>query len=424
MPAHLSNATSDSGAVWPLVLAIPVGLALLLAASFALDRRRSRQAGAMPFRTWTALVAATMSLGAAAIHVAVIEDHFREYPPFGVAFLLLALFQAAWAAAVVLTRSDGWSRALRVGGIAVNAGALVVWAASRFVGLPFGPEAGSLEPVGSMDLAAGALEIGLIVELAWLLGWGWRRPRSALPPSRAATVLVSSVIAVVLVTSAAFATVGEGDHHSGEGDAVPGTERAHVDAHASHEEVSNASDLPFAPFPTYPDLARPRSIEPRPVGAAPVRPIATPREPAASPTAGQTQRPARTPAPTPRPTRTATPTIPVAAGTIEFGRSLDANGEIVGATNRFREGETAVWIAHFREAPNASEILKLIVQVLPDGREFEHWREVIPVADPASTRLDAEAELSLYAHGGSGNYQLRYYRGDELLAAGTFELFP
>ena len=48
----------------------------------------------------------------------------------------------------------------------------------------------------------------------------------------------------------------------------------------------------------------------------------------------------------------------------------------------------------------------------------------IPVSDPTATRLVGKAVLSLYAHGGVGSYRLRYLRGDELLAEGTFELVP
>ena len=62
-----------------------------------------------------------------------------------------------------------------------------------------------------------------------------------------------------------------------------------------------------------------------------------------------------------------------------------------------------------------------IVQVLPDGREFEHWREDIAIADPASRRLVGGADLSVFLHGGAGRHVMRYMRGDALLAEGVFE---
>jgi hypothetical protein len=74
--------------------------------------------------------------------------------------------------------------------------------------------------------------------------------------------------------------------------------------------------------------------------------------------------------------------------------------------------------------PGVSTIRKEIVQILPDGREFEHWREDIQLPDPNATRLIGHAELSLYVHGGVGSYRLRYLRGTDLLAEGAFELVP
>jgi hypothetical protein len=92
-----------------------------------------------------------------------------------------------------------------------------------------------------------------------------------------------------------------------------------------------------------------------------------------------------------------------------------------GGDNQFSHGETANWTADFSEAPGTSEVTFFIIQVVPDGREFEHWREAIPLADPQSTRLTGQADLSIYVHGGAGSYRLRYVRGDELLAEGAFE---
>lgn len=107
-------------------------------------------------------------------------------------------------------------------------------------------------------------------------------------------------------------------------------------------------------------------------------------------------------------------------GVVRFGDTLAASGEIGSGDNRFEHGDTAVWIADFREAPGAGEVRLMIIQVLPDGREFEHWREQIPLSDPSSTRLAGTADLSIYVHGGEGTYRLRYYRGEELLAEGAF----
>jgi hypothetical protein len=92
-----------------------------------------------------------------------------------------------------------------------------------------------------------------------------------------------------------------------------------------------------------------------------------------------------------------------------------------GGDNQFSHGETAAWTADFSEAPGTSEVTFLIIQVVPDGREFEHWREAIRLADPQATRLAGQADLSIYVHGGSGSYRLRYVHGDDFLAEGAFE---
>jgi hypothetical protein len=109
-------------------------------------------------------------------------------------------------------------------------------------------------------------------------------------------------------------------------------------------------------------------------------------------------------------------------GTITFGTSISPSGAIEAQATEFHAGERAVWVADFTEAPNTSTVRLFIVQVLPDGREFEHWREDIPVADPAARRLVGGADLSIYLHGGDGRHVMRYMRGDTLLAEGEFEL--
>lgn len=105
--------------------------------------------------------AATLSFGAAAIHLWAMPSHVVEYQPFGLAFLILALFQARWAVAYLGRRPAG----LLGLGLAVNAGVVAVWVWSRTSGLPWGPGANTPEPVGGADLAATCFELGLIAIL-------------------------------------------------------------------------------------------------------------------------------------------------------------------------------------------------------------------------------------------------------------------
>jgi hypothetical protein len=85
---------------------------------------------------------AALSVGAAAIHFAVVFEHFAEYTLYGVFFLVIS-----------------WAR---------NAIVIAVYAASRTVGLPFGPDLHSPESVGALDVTSCVLEFGLIVGCAAL----------------------------------------------------------------------------------------------------------------------------------------------------------------------------------------------------------------------------------------------------------------
>jgi hypothetical protein len=137
-----------------------------------------------------AVVAALASAGSGTIHLAVTETHFGEWWGFGVFFLCSGVIQLAWAALAVVEPT----RLLLVVGAAGNALIIVVWVVSRTVGLPFGPDPGSTEAVGSADVAATLFE-GLIVIACLLLLSG-----------RAPTASASRATSAVLVVLAAAAT--------------------------------------------------------------------------------------------------------------------------------------------------------------------------------------------------------------------------
>ena len=83
----------------------------------------------------------------------------------------------------------------------------------------------------------------------------------------------------------------------------------------------------------------------------------------------------------------------------------------------------AAWVAQLKE-PATSAFRFVILEPRPDGRMTEHWDQEIPIADPAARRVVGMADLSIYAHAGSGNYVLRYLGGDRILAEGAFTLVP
>src|SRR5438046_9612038 len=92
-----------------------------------------------PRRTFDLLVAsrvllAVISVGAGAIHLAMVPSHWGESVAEGFGFAATGWLQLAFAA-VVLTRP---SRALLWLGAALNGAAIAAWAVSRTPGPPFG----------------------------------------------------------------------------------------------------------------------------------------------------------------------------------------------------------------------------------------------------------------------------------------------
>jgi hypothetical protein len=111
-----------------------------------------------------ALVASTLSVGAALIHTIVIPPHVVESLLYGAFFAGLAAAQLGWAVLVVARPCP---RVLAAG-VALNAGVVLLWGATRSVGIPLGVAAGSREPVGALDATCALLELGVIACCGWL----------------------------------------------------------------------------------------------------------------------------------------------------------------------------------------------------------------------------------------------------------------
>jgi hypothetical protein len=160
--------------------------------------------------------AAALSLGAAAVHLWAMPVHAAEFPPYGVAFIVVATFQAWWATAY-LDRRPPW---LLRSGLFVNTAVVAVWAWSRTSGLPWGPGANAPEPLGGADLVATSFEIGLIAILAIQLWPGRHALRGRPLTARAAGGVRAFVIAAVCVFTFLAATAPPPGHVDGlEGDA-------------------------------------------------------------------------------------------------------------------------------------------------------------------------------------------------------------
>lgn len=160
----------------------------------------SRAAGAGSLAGARALLPSLL-LGAAAIHAAVVPEHLVEWRAAGIFLALLALAEAAAAVAVVgLPPRVAPSRPALAVAAAVSVVPLLVWTASRTAGLPFGPGAGTPEPVGVADVLADVLEVAALA-LALVLWLRLHRGRAAprpWPPHAAALAICGALAATTL----------------------------------------------------------------------------------------------------------------------------------------------------------------------------------------------------------------------------------
>jgi hypothetical protein len=131
------------------------------------------------------LVACSL-LGAAVIHAAQAPSHLAEWWAAGVTFVALAAAQGILGVAAC----RWWDRWVWLVAQAVSVAAIGLWALSRSVGLPLGPEAGVPVPVGRADLVAVALEGATLVAATLLLLWPGPRAASQLGQSAPAAILV------------------------------------------------------------------------------------------------------------------------------------------------------------------------------------------------------------------------------------------
>jgi hypothetical protein len=156
--------------------------------------RGRRTAATEQRRAGLPTVLAAGLLGAAAVHAAVVPEHFDEWTAAGGFFVLLTVAEVA-AAVLMVTRRQ-WAVPVSV---AVSAGPLLLWLWSRTLGMPFGPEPWLPEAVGLADLAACALELTTLVLAVALTSTRRSRER---PPSPAAFRMI--LVAVLAVTAIGF----------------------------------------------------------------------------------------------------------------------------------------------------------------------------------------------------------------------------
>jgi hypothetical protein len=137
-------------------------------------------------------LAGAFSIGAAALHGTLIQEHLTEWWGYGLFFLAAALAQVVLGLALLTDAINAdesganWrrlKRAMYVAGVIGNALLILMYVVTRTIGIPFlGPGAGRVEAVAPIDILDKALELAVIVILVTL----WRDSRRAPAPTSAA----------------------------------------------------------------------------------------------------------------------------------------------------------------------------------------------------------------------------------------------
>jgi hypothetical protein len=151
---------------------------------------------------------AALSMAAAAIHFAVMGEHFAEYLAFGVFFSVVAWSQALWAIGVVALPS----RRLLLVGLVGNALVILVWLSSRTTGLPIGPEAGAPEPAAFIDVLSTIIEVAIVAGTGMLVLRGRPTPSMRGLPVRLGLAGLVIALAVLTTWSVAAGATSESEH--------------------------------------------------------------------------------------------------------------------------------------------------------------------------------------------------------------------
>jgi hypothetical protein len=117
------------------------------------------------------LLVSALGLLGCAVHIGVGPEHFHEWVVYGVFFVCASAAQAAWSVLVLLRPSR---QLLQVGAFG-NMAVVLLFVASRLIGIPFGPEAFQPEELSVVGVVATGSELALVALALWLVRHGWSR---------------------------------------------------------------------------------------------------------------------------------------------------------------------------------------------------------------------------------------------------------
>jgi len=117
-------------------------------------------------------------IASGSVHGLITQEHFSEWWAYGVFFLVAALCMIGYGLALITdaidplyTRRDGPSlrRLTYLAGLTGTIALLALYALTRTAGIPFGPEAGTVETVAGPDVVANLAEVLAVIGLTLLL---------------------------------------------------------------------------------------------------------------------------------------------------------------------------------------------------------------------------------------------------------------
>lgn len=177
--------------------------------------------------------------------------HWLDWIPAGLFFAGVAVLQLMWAFLV-------WSRprpVLLALGIAANAASVLLWVATRTVGLPFGPHASVPEGVEGAGICVLLLECYVIMGA----GWAWLQDYEpeAVSRFRSALVMLGANGVIAGTVCVGVASGFQGHDHGGpmQADRGPRSGAAHHHDEPDHHQHSEPVVAPPAPPATPPEVA-------------------------------------------------------------------------------------------------------------------------------------------------------------------------
>ena len=153
------------------------------------------------------------SLGAGLVHLAVVQEHLDKWWLFGAFFAVLGVAQIGWAVAALARETPPMLRTV----VYVNLAVVALWAATRTVGLPVGPQTWTPEAASRADVLCTLLEVGVAVTLLVAARLVARPAADHQPVGRFVALMFAGALAISAITTPALAATPSGGQAHGHG---------------------------------------------------------------------------------------------------------------------------------------------------------------------------------------------------------------